>query len=55
MMGLAHSIRIATKNKYDIVDILEMEPIRRRMLVASILVESEDKPKTKVPVKWGNR
>ncbi|WP_169835270.1 hypothetical protein [Planococcus faecalis] len=42
MMATAHSIRIATANKYDIVDSLEMEPLRRRMLVASILVESED-------------
>ncbi len=55
MMGIAHSIRIGTNNKYDIVDILEMEPIRRRMLVASILVEGEDKPKPKGPKKGGNR
>lgn len=44
MMGIAHSIRIGTKNKYDIVDVLEMDPLRRRMLIASILVETEDKP-----------
>ena len=55
MMGLAHSIRIATKDKYDIVDVLEMEPIRRRMLVASILVESEDQPKPKAPKRGGKR
>lgn len=44
-MGTAHSIRIATENRYDIVDVLEMEPLRRRMLVASILVEQEDRKK----------
>lgn len=41
-MGTAHSIRIGTNNKYDLVDVLEMDPMRRRMLVASISVESED-------------
>lgn len=42
-MATAHSIRVATDNKYDVVDILEMEPLRRRMLIASILVEQEDR------------
>lgn len=46
-MGIAHSIRIGTENRYDIVDVLEMEPLRRRMLIASILVETEDRKKKK--------
>lgn len=50
-MGIAHSIRIATANKYDIVDVLEMEPLRRRMLVASIIVESEQAEQRKKGVK----
>lgn len=52
-MGIAHSIRIGTKNKFDLVDVLEMDPLRRRMLVASILVEGEDYEARKK--KGGNR
>lgn len=41
-MNIAHKIRIWTDNKYDIIDVLEMEPYRRRALVASLKVEAED-------------
>lgn len=46
-MGLAHKIRINTENKYDIIDVLEMEPYRRRTLVASLEVEAEDLEESK--------
>jgi hypothetical protein len=47
VLGVAHSIRIATGNKYDIVDVLEMHPYRRRLLLASVLLEQEERPKPK--------
>lgn len=53
-LAMAHSIRIATNNKYDIVDVLEMEPYRRRLLAASIMLEAEqqnESPKKKKGVK----
>jgi|GEM_PF-5228437 len=46
LLAVAHSIRVGTNNKYDIVDVLEMEPYRRNLLVASIMLEAEEnKPK----------
>lgn len=47
ILGVAHSVRIKTNNKYDIVDVLEMHPYRRRLLLASILLEQEELPKPK--------
>lgn len=50
LMMQAHRIRTHTNNKYDIIDVLEMEPYRRQTLVASIQLEIEEaaaKPKGK--------
>ncbi|GLY11421.1 hypothetical protein [Pseudobacillus badius] len=45
MLRIAHDVRVGTDNKYDIIDVLEMHPYRRRLLVASLLLESEEQPK----------
>lgn len=42
MMRMAHNVRINTKNKYDIIDFLTMDPLRRRALVASLTLEAEE-------------
>lgn len=42
MMRMAHNVRINTKNKYDIIDFLTMDPLRRRTLVASLILEAEE-------------
>lgn len=52
LMMQAHQIRKMTRNRYDIVDVLDMEPYRRKLLVASLILETEEhKEKPKKGVK----
>lgn len=46
LLRVAHDIRVGTDNKYDIIDVLEMHPLRRRSLMASLILEREEQPQT---------